>query len=69
MEFIQFGTFSASTYDVFKNGVKAVLALKTKGRRSSISQYRAKQQVGLSFFTVSINGQGKAKQLNKQWVC
>jgi|TARA_B110000091_G_C13521971_1_gene352820 C-terminal processing protease CtpA/Prc len=43
---------------VFKNGMKAVLALKTKGRRSSISQYRAKQQVGLSFFTVSINGQG-----------
>ena len=43
---------------MISNGIKAVLSLKAKGRRSSITQFRAKQQPGLGFFEVFIREQG-----------
>jgi hypothetical protein len=54
----QFGTRESATYDIFSNGMKAVLSLKAKGRRSSIAQFRAKQQPGLGFFEINIKDQG-----------
>lgn len=38
--------------------MKAILSLKSKGRRSSLTQYRAKQQPGLSIFSVNVALQG-----------
>ena len=57
---LRFGTRESSTYEAFANGMKAVLKLKNKGRRSSIQQFRGnnKTKQGLGFFEITILDQG-----------